>query len=337
MVAIVFDGALSRVEPEPSREAYDAPRETARIIQETLSRRDVDSHVLRFDGSLDELGDRIRQIQARAIFNLCEAGWGDARHEATLARYLEGLGLPYTGCQSLALALAVDKHATQTILAQAGIPMPRSRLLCSGDARGAMEDGLRFPLIIKPNFEDGSVGIRGDSIVSSPDELRARVMQRAGFFAPLLVQEYVEGREFNVAVLGDRTPEVFPLCEVIFETAKEKVAAGGAVTYDAKWTKDSEDWKRTSTVQSPYLGPDHESEIKRLALLAHQRLFCDSYSRMDFRLSENGTPYLLDVNPNPSLGPEDGFARSARQGGYDYGDLLAKILKLAERRWSDRK
>jgi D-alanine-D-alanine ligase len=192
----------------------------------------------------------------------------------------------------------------------------------------SLEESMKFPLIVKPSREDASIGIEPSSIVTNANELRKRVrFVIEEFDQPALVEEYIDGRELNVALLGNRKPVIFPISEIDMSTLPK--AYPRIITYNAKWMKGTEEYLHTKGVCPALLTPELESEIKSMALTAFELIGCRDYARIDFRLSKDHQPYILEVNPNPDISDDAGFARSAMAAGLTFDDLAGKIVECA--------
>jgi D-alanine-D-alanine ligase len=212
-------------------------------------------------------------------------------------------------------------------LEAAGISTPAARVMTSPHE----PCDLPFPLIVKPVREDGSVGITHDSVVRTPAEL-ARVVEAVAqrFRQPCLVEQYIDGREFNVAMLGHPTPRVLPLSEIDFTGMPDGVPR--IVSYDAKWTAGSVDDLGTVPVLHPQLPNGLGARVRRVAAEAFRAVGVRDYGRVDVRLSTSGVPYVVDVNPNCDLSPHAGMARAAAGVGIDYPALCGLLVRYALRR-----
>jgi D-alanine-D-alanine ligase len=225
------------------------------------------------------------------------------------------------------LAFALRKDRVKQRLEAAGIPTPRGQVLTRPDD----PCDLTFPLIVKPVREDGSAGITHASVVGGPAEL-ALVVETVltSFRQPALAEEYVDGREFNVAMLGHPTPRVLPLSEIDFTGLPDGVPR--IVSYDAKWTSGSVDDLGTVPVMHPSLPNAVAARVRRVAADAFRAVGVRDYGRVDVRLAASGIPYVVDVNPNCDLSPHAGMARAAAAVGIDYGDLAGLLVRYALRR-----
>jgi D-alanine-D-alanine ligase len=190
---------------------------------------------------------------------------------------------------------------------------------------------LPFPLIVKPVREDGSVGIWRSSVVGNAAEL-SRAVEEAivKLRQPCLVEQFVDGREFNVALLGHPTPRVLPLSEIDFGGLPAD--APRIVSYEAKWLSGSEDDLGTVPVLHPILPTAVAARVRRVATEAFRAVGVRDYGRVDVRLGSSGIPYVVDVNPNCDLSPNAGMARAAAAVGIEFGALVRLLVRYALRR-----
>jgi D-alanine-D-alanine ligase len=279
------------------------------------------------DGDLAALRTKLLEHEPDCAFNLCESLVGDARLESAVPLVLELLNVPFTGSPPEVLSFALRKDRVKQRLQAAGIPTPRGRVLATPDD----PCDLTFPLIVKPVREDGSAGISRTSVVSDGADLsRAVGALITSFRQPALVEEYVEGREFNVAMLGHPTPRVLPLSEIDFTGLP--AGAPRIVSYEAKWAAGSVDDLGTVPVMHPALPTAVAARVRRVAAEAFRAVGVRDYGRVDVRLAGSGVPYVVDVNPNCDLSPQAGMARAAAAVGIDYGDLAGLLVRYALRR-----
>lgn len=259
------------------------------------------------------------------VFNLCEAIAGEAAREAEAAEHLAARGFCFTGSPAATLALCQNKAAAKARLLAAGLPTPAHQVFHAADE--PLRPGLRFPLFVKPVAEDGSVGIARESVVTDEARLRARVGYVLNtYHEPALVEEFIGGREFNIAVWGNDPPEVLPLAELVYRHAEDPLAR--VVTYAAKWQEDTPEYHNTPVVCPAQVEEPLAGRLRRLALDAYRVMGCRDYARVDLRERE-GEPFILEVNPNPSLGADAGFQRAAHAAGYDYAAMAARIVAYA--------
>jgi D-alanine-D-alanine ligase len=261
----------------------------------------------------------LERLEPDLVFNLCESLAGDARHEAVLPALLELVGLAYTGSGPQALGLALRKDLTKRILVAAGVPTPQA-------VRADATD-LTFPLIVKPSREDASVGISRFSVVHDRAQLTARVAEVERVHQqPALVERYVEGRELYVSLLG-AGPQALPMHEIDFSDMPGDRPR--IVSYEAKWDTTSVEWKGTQSVRARPLEESVRQRCEAAARAAFHALELRDYARVDLRLAPDGTPYVIDVNPNCDLSDGAGVSRAASFGGLSYADLIERICVAA--------
>ncbi len=259
--------------------------------------------------------------RADLVFNLCEGVHGVAQWEDHVVATLEFAGIPFTGCGLWTLAACRRKAVCNTLLAHAGLPVPRWTV-----AHGRIEDDFPLPAIVKPAAEDASTGLDRHSVVGDRKSLRARVAAMTERFDEVLVQEYVPGREFNVGFVGDRT---LPIAEIDFTN----MPAGSwpILTYAAKWdTGSAEDLGSRPMCPAPI--PQRLADrLTRVAEAAWRAMQGTGYGRVDLRVDAAGRPWVLEVNPNPDLTDAAGLSRMAQAAGWEYPELVRRIAEAALR------
>lgn len=296
-------------------------------ISRALAAQGYRTSIFSVDGDISLLINFLKEEKPDLVFNLCEGIENEAIHEMHAVGIYELLGVQYTGSDPLTLGTALNKVRVKEILSYHGLPTPRFQLIKS-PVRINVDPGMNFPMIVKPSREDASIGIETASVVSNPAELRKRVRHVIEQHdQPALVEEYIDGRELNVGILGNRKPVVFPISEIDMSTLPKQYHR--IITYNAKWMKGTDEYEHTRGICPAPLPSSLEATIKEMALRAYQILGCRDYARVDFRLSKENKPYILEVNPNPDISDEAGFARSARAYGYEFDDLAGKIVECA--------
>jgi D-alanine-D-alanine ligase len=271
--------------------------------------------------------ERVMRFRPHAIFNLVEGWQGDNQYEMHFSCMYELLGVPYTGAPPLTLATAVNKWHTKMLLQQAKLPTPQA-MMCS---EVPAHCSLRFPVIVKPAHEDASLGVDFDAVVDNLADLRRRVAWVVQtYHQPALVEEYIDGRELNVAVVGDQIPVALPISEITFDAMPEHLPK--ICTYNAKWMAGSQDDRWTGAQCPAPLDDELALHVQHIAASAFRVMGCRDYARVDFRLSPDNQPYILEVNPNPDISPEAGLARSARASGRTYTQLIGEVVNLALQR-----
>ncbi len=261
------------------------------------------------------------------VFNLVELFKDQPRLEMSYTGILELLGITYTGAPPMALGTCQNKTLTKRILSSLSIRTPRYKIIKNMERSFRL--GLRYPLIVKPALEDASVGIDNDAIVNNVDTLKKRVEYVFNSFnQAALVEEFILGRELNVAVFGDKDPKVLPISEIDFSNMPENLHP--IVSFQAKWDPQHEAYHKTIPICPAKLPDKIRIEAENMALQCFRSMGCRDYARIDMRLSkEDNKLYVLEVNPNPDLTEGAGFMRSAKHAGYSYKKTLKMIVDFA--------
>ncbi len=332
-VAVIFNRDFEGAEADPENRAR---ADIAHVAEEVASIL-AEGHEVTTIGVREDIATVITILRSStpiAVFNLCESLRGDNRFEALVPMLLEFEGLSYTGSPPTTLLQALHKDRTKAMLIGAGVPTPRSVTLDRIDIEAAAH--LRYPLFVKPTREDASVGIAAASLCTTPAELQARLRHvLVHYNQPALVEEYITGREINASVLErpGAAPEVLPLHEIDFSDMP--VDRPKIVSFEAKWVEDSPDFRGTKPVPCQ-LDDAQRARVVEVALAAFKAVGLRDYGRVDLRLAADGTPYVIDINPNCDLSSDGGgFARAARAAGLSYRDLVLRLLALAIERRKD--
>lgn len=277
--------------------------------------------------------ERLHERKPDLVFNLCESMDGDSRNEPTFVGLLELYGLPYTGTDLLGLASCLHKRRTKEILIARGISTPPYRFFPNVAALADPTlDDLDYPWFLKLAHEDASIGITEENYVATPQALRKRAKDMMEEFGqPVLAERYIEGRELNVALIGNGADlEMMPLHEIDFgamPTDRPRI-----VSYAAKWEEGHVDYIGTKPVPVRGTNPALLEAVERTARGAWDALGLRDYGRIDLRVDANEVPWVIDVNPNPDVSPDAGVARSAKVAGLTYSQLIAKIALVAHKR-----
>jgi len=268
------------------------------------------------------------------VFNLCESFGGKSALESNVAALLNLVDLRYTGSSPAGLLLAGDKSLTKKILSFHGIATPEFATVYRGRVEWAGD--VKFPLIVKPPQEDASLGISQKSIVRDVRELLERMADlQAEFHQPVLAEEYIEGREFYVGVLGNESARALPVVELDFSKLPDGYAH--LASWEAKWGADGagsgSEFAGTVSVFPEGLDDALRERMQRVALDAFRALRLRDYARIDLRVSESGDVYVIEVNPNCYLERSGEFARAAEREGLAYDALIGEIVRLANARY----
>lgn len=258
---------------------------------------------------------RLSELDPDAVFNIA-TGYRTRKDQASIAATLELCGLPFTGSGARGHTVGLHKHLAKATMGIYGIPTPGFRVIDSESAlRAETLEGLRFPVIVKPASEGSSVGISGTSVANDAVSAKAqanRVKEQYGL--PVLVEEFVSGREFTVGVIGYPDPKTLPVEEIVFKK-------GGMYTYDVK-SRDT-----VTPVCPAQIPPEAALEIENLAMRTFHAVGCKDIARVDIRVSPDGRPYVLEINTLPGLMP--GYSevpRMAEMTGMPYRILIETIL-----------
>lgn len=261
------------------------------------------------------------------VFNLGEGLNGRLFEEARIAWALEAKGYCFTGSGGDTIARSTHKARAKTLLAANGVSTPPSWLFRHPDEVEGLAAALPFPLIVKPVAEDASIGVGPDAVVHTVSALRDRVAFVVECYRQAaLVEVFVDGREFNIALWGD-PPQVLPLAEIDFSAFANPYAR--IVSFAAKWEVDSFEYHHTPVLCPAPVDSRLRNRIADAARRAWAAIGCRGYARVDIRVSDEGMPYVVEVNCNPDLSPDAGFYRAARAAGHSYESMVMHILETA--------
>ena len=277
-----------------------------------------------------ELGRFVREIEAADIFmafNLCESVDDNPQFVAHPAAVLELLNIPFTGSPAAALMSTTDKHLVKLALQAAGLNTPRS-VLFSGDGPTHCSH-LQFPVILKPQFQDASIGIDQESVISDPHLLPETLREFYGIYGPIVIEEYIDGREFNISLIGTLHPEVMPVAEIDFSGFPDNLFK--IVGYRAKWEPESIEYQESKRT-FPVLPENVITNMAAISAQCYQLFGLRDYGRVDLRLDRNGKIYVLEINANPCLSPDAGFPAAVQQSGLDYTAMVEKFVSFVSTR-----
>jgi len=299
-------------------------------VVRTLRRAGHEVRPLGVHDELKPIRDELESFKPDVVLTLLEQFSGEAIYDQNVASFLELMHVPYTGCNPRGLMLARGKDLSKTLVHYHRIPVPAfavfpMRRKVRRPAR------LPLPLIVKSLSEDGSYGIAQASVVDSD----AKLVERVGFIherigTPAIVEQYIDGREIYVGVIGNERLRVLPVWELEFGN----LAQGDwpIATERAKHNTDYQERRGILHGPAKNLAPELVARIQRSAKRIYRTLELDGYARIDFRLAADGTPYFLEANPNPEIAESQEFAAAARHDGIKYVDLLHRILALGMNR-----
>jgi len=324
-LAILHNADHDLLEDDPGREAREDVLRVAAALADVLNDETTTTELVPVEGASLDFVARLEHRRPDLVVNLCESLAADSRGEMAVPCLLDLLGLPYTGSSALSLGLALHKNKAKELLRARGVRTPDFVAVSRLDEVAAVT--LPFPLIVKPSREDASVGLDFDSVVEDGASL-LRAVERVltTFHQPALVERFIAGREIYVPLLGNHPRTALPLTEVVFgQSFKHRPHI---VSYTAKWETDSPEYRDTA----PHPCALDEAAQERLVVMAaaaFDALECRDYGRVDFRLSLEGEPFVIDINPNCDLHPTAGFAKAAASVGLEYRALAKRLVEIA--------
>ncbi|MCU0413439.1 MAG: ATP-grasp domain-containing protein [Ignavibacteriaceae bacterium] len=302
------------------------PMEEYDYVVAKLKSIGFNAYSLNIKDDINLLLKHLTEEKPDVIFNLIEIYKDNPRLEMNIVGLYELLGIPYTGAPAMGLANCQNKVLAKRLLNSAGIRIPHFFIVYVKSTK--YPHRLKYPLLVKPAFEDASVGIENESIVSNGKQLRKRIEHvLKQFNQPALVEEFIEGRELNVAVMGDKRLRVLPISEIDFSQMPDHLH--NIVSFQAKWDPHHESYHKTIPLCPAPLPKNIEKRAKELAFRAFKVMGCRDYARVDMRLSKNNKLYVLEVNPNPDITEGAGFMRSAQHAGMTYALALKRIVNYA--------
>jgi len=314
-IALLHDAAAATGRPDSSDTLVEA-----QAIAAALVTRGYDTVTLPVGLDLTALERTLRELAPHAVFNLIESLEGNGRLLHLAPALLESLGIAFTGCSAHALGITSNKRAAKSMLRQADIATPADLAAQAGEG----------PWIVKSLYEHASLGIDDSSVVRGADAA-ARVLQarRAEFGGEWFAERFVPGRELNVAIIAAPAgPRALPVAELRFEGYPADKPA--IVGYAAKWDEGSFEYR--NTVRSFAVEPELAARAERLALACWELFDLGGYARVDFRVDASGMPFVLEINANPCLSPDAGFAAALERAGIGFADAVDWLVADACRR-----
>ena len=328
-VAVLYDvwGEEDTSEPEATQAGRKRKvKEDREEIFDALAKLGHEPSYYVLDGrpqSLYGLG----KCGADLVFNLTESYAGDDTKEMNVAAYMDLLGLPYTGAGPHAHFLAQDKATAKKMFHFHEIRTPFFATAYRGNIDHAHD--VKFPLIVKPQSEDGSIGIDAAAVVTGVKELMERVEYvQNEFDSPALIEEYIEGREIYASILGSyEKTEVLPLVELDLSKLPEGMPK--IASRDVKFETDSKAYKLTKSTIAEDLDEATVQKLSETALATYRAVKLRDYGRIDMRLTSEGEVYVIEANPNPWLSSRHEFAMAAKKSGRSYTQLIGEIVDMA--------
>lgn len=276
--------------------------------------------------NLSELRSVITDWKPDVAFNLLEEFQGIVTYDQYVVAYLELMKLPYTGCNPRGMMISRDKALSKQILSYHRIPTPGFAVLPKGQ-RYRPPRKLKFPLFVKSATEDASFGISQASVVADPERLKERVeFIHTQTNSDALVEEYIEGRELYVGVIGNDRLRTFPVWEMDFGTLPDVMA--GIATRKVKWDRQYQKKHGINTGAAQNLPEGCAAYLDKLSKRIFRSLYLSGYARMDFRMRPDGSVFVLEANCNPNISRKEDFSDSALSVGIEYPALLEQIIRV---------
>lgn len=325
-VLALFDAvAPTTIDQDLSKELVSEDWKTESDVVAALKSLGHTVELLAIFDDLDLLRRKIEAFEPDVIFNLADQFKNNRGFDRNIVSYLEMHGVPFTGCGSTALTLCKEKAISKKILGYHRIRVPEFATVARG-VRPVRPRRLEFPIVVKPLDEEASLGIAQASFVETDDQFRDRVQFiHDSIGADAIAEEYIDGRELYVSVLGNRRLQVFPIRELVFREVppdEPKMA-----TYKAKW---DESYRKKWGLENRFaegLDPAVARAIDRTCRRIYRLLTIDAYGRIDLRLTPAGEPVFIEANPNPMLASAEDFAQSALAAGLPYPKLINRIVQ----------
>ncbi len=322
----------AKVDPRASKDEADALVQ-AGTVGEALRALGWNTVAIPVDLDLSAAAGKLRKEAPRFAFNLVESLEGKGRLITVVPSLLDSLGIPFTGAPTDAIFITSNKLLTKTLLAREGVPTPpwaTASALLAGE-----EPSFDPPYIVKEIWEHASIGLDDEAVAPTYSALMSRLKKRVeagGAAEDVFVEPYIEGREFNIALLGGTgnylNPQCLPPAEIRFEGFPE--GKPRIVGYKAKWDEDSFECRNTPrSFDIPAKDALLMEDLAGHALLCWLLFGLRGYARVDFRIDSSGNPFVLEINANPCISPDAGFPAAAERAGLSHADVVERIVKEA--------
>jgi len=302
---------------------------TEQYVASTLSKLGHEARMLGVRYDLGVLRAALEDFKPDIVFNLLEEFHDQPIYDQNVVSYLELMQVPYTGCNPRGMVLARDKALTRKLLSYHRIPGPEFVVFAKGK-RIKRPSKLSLPLFVKSQIEEASLGISQASVVQSDGELEERVrFMHEKVNTDVIVEEYIDGRELYVGVLGSDRLIVLPIWELVFENMPDNVPH--IATRRVKWDPKYQKKRGIVSREAQGLSAELQQRIYSVCKRTYRALGLSGYARIDLRLRADGQIYVIEANPNPEIAFQEDFADSAEKQGYSYDDLIQKVILLGLR------
>jgi D-alanine-D-alanine ligase len=326
-VLVLFDGTSpTTLDQDFSKELKTKDWKTEADVMAALTKVGHEAEHLAIYDDVDLVRQKLETCQPDILFNLVEQFRNNPGFDQNIASFFEMLGLPFTGCGSTGMTLCKHKGISKKILHYHGIHVPHFVVIPRGQRVTAPKQ-LKLPALVKPVKEEASYGIARASFVQSEEQFRDRIgFIHEKYNSDAIAEEYIEGRELYVSLIGNVRLNVFPIRELVFREVpanEPKIA-----TYNAKW---DEEYRKRWGLENQFaedLDPALATKIQEKCKDIYRLLTIDGYARIDLRLTPENRFYFIEANPNPILADDEDFALSAAKGGFSYPQLVERIVRL---------
>jgi len=324
-VAIVYNKLHhSRYDAVNEGKAVLGVLEAVEAVHWALLELDFDINLVPLAPPLEQTEKKLRNLNTDLVFNLFEGFCGYPETEAVLPKILSRMGIPYTGCPASVLKLGLDKAKTKVLLKATGIKTPDFQLL-NPDILNIFR--LVYPCIVKPRSEDASHGLSSESVVNDSVSLKRQIaLVNNRYSGGAMVEEFIDGREFNATIIGDSECIALPVSEIVYSLPS---GMPRILNFAAKWEPDSPYFEGTKAVCPAEVEAEDRQRITETAVAAFQILGGQGYARVDMRIDHEGQVNVIEVNPNPDISPGSGAVRQAEAAGMTYTQFIKKIVQLA--------
>jgi len=326
-VLVLFDGVQpTPIDADLSEEMKTEEWETEANVMKALGELGHNAEHLAIFDDVDLVRQKMENFQPDVLFNLVEQFKNNPGFDQNIVSLLEMQGVPFTGCGSIGLTLCKHKGISKKILGHHGILTPNFVVIPRGQRIGGPRQ-LKFPILVKPVKEEASYGISRNSFVQNDEQFRERIaFVHEKYKSDAIAEEYIEGRELYVSIMGNVRLQVFPIRELVFKEVpanEPKIA-----TYKAKW---DEKYRKRWGLEGQFaenLDRALVKEIERTCKEIYRLLTIDGYARIDLRMSTENKLYFIEANPNPHLAADEDFAQSALKAGLNYPQLIQALIRL---------
>ena len=329
-VLVLFDGTSpTTIDQDLSKEMKTKEWKTEADVMAALAKLGYQAEHLAIFDDVDLLRQKLGTFSPHILFNLVEQFKNNPGFDQNIVSFFEMQGLPFTGCGATGLTLCKHKGISKKILHYHRIHVPNFAVIPRGQ-RIARPKQLEFPVLVKPVKEEASYGISQASFVETDEQFRERVaFIHQKYESDVIAEQYIEGRELYVSVMGNARLHVFPIRELVFREVPPNEPR--IATYKAKW---DEEYRKRWGLKNQFaerLEPGLVAQIEQMCKRIYRLLTIDGYARIDLRLTPDNTVYFIEANPNPHLAEDEDFALSADKAGLPYPQLIDAIIRLGRK------